>query len=160
ELLTGERLFQGDHEASTFANVVSMAVPPPSQRARDVSPELDALVLRGLARAADERFTTAREMAIAVDRIAPRASPHGIGEWVEASATDVLATRSRALHEIEAISAVTGPIVARAAYDASGRSAPGASATSERSASPTREPPRRSRRLGVAAAIVLVAAAA
>jgi serine/threonine-protein kinase len=61
ELLTGEKLFKGD-VMETLHSVMSSPIRPPSSLARGVSPELDSIVMKALARFPSERFHTALEM--------------------------------------------------------------------------------------------------
>jgi serine/threonine protein kinase len=56
ELLTGRKAFDGDTDFGILSNVLSAAVPPPSQFNPDVPPELDAIVLKGLRKDREERF--------------------------------------------------------------------------------------------------------
>ena len=59
-------------------------------------------MLRGLARDPDERWTTARAMALALEAcISPASSPH-IGAWVERVAYQTLADRAAVLAALEA----------------------------------------------------------
>ena len=69
ECLTGMRLFHGkDAEAGMIA-ALKEDVAPPSRLNGDVSPELDAVVLKTLARKRDERYTTCLEFARALERV-------------------------------------------------------------------------------------------
>ncbi|HEY6476399.1 MAG TPA: serine/threonine-protein kinase [Polyangia bacterium] len=69
ELLTLEHLFEGDNTAITFNRVLRMPVPLPSRVRRDVPPALDAIVMKSLERDPTERYQTAHEMAVALDRL-------------------------------------------------------------------------------------------
>ncbi|WP_394837779.1 serine/threonine protein kinase [Pendulispora rubella] len=111
EALTGRRLFSGDNEGIVLARVLTSEVEPPSRYARDVSPELDDVVLRGLARDLGQRFATAREMAIALERALGRvASAAEIADWMEGAAGVVLAARHRAVAAMEQQTPITGPV--------------------------------------------------
>lgn len=55
EMLTGKRLFVGDSDFETLNNVLKAEVPPPSELNPEVPKELDAIVLRSLAREVDDR---------------------------------------------------------------------------------------------------------
>jgi serine/threonine-protein kinase len=68
ELLTGQKLFTRDTALATALAVESDVVAPPSSYVTDISAELDAIVLRGLARNPDDRFDDARQMAEALER--------------------------------------------------------------------------------------------
>ena len=69
EVLTGRRLFKGQNDVLTIERVRRCEVPPPSQQNPMVSPELDAIVLKALARDRDKRFATAADMADALDDV-------------------------------------------------------------------------------------------
>ncbi len=103
EALTGKRLFLADSEAATVARVLSAEILPPSSVVPGLAPELDAVVLKGLKREPAERFATAREMARALEAATPLATPLRVGEWVEKMVGGALATRARAISEIEQI---------------------------------------------------------
>jgi eukaryotic-like serine/threonine-protein kinase len=101
ELLAGERLFTGDNEANVLERVLFAEVAAPSRRAPDVPPELDAIVLRALARDPVDRFSTAREMARAIEHRTLIASGSEVGEWVEGLAGETLLDRARKTARIE-----------------------------------------------------------
>jgi TonB family protein len=62
EMLTGKRLFQGDSDLVVLELVRKAEVDPPSRVNADVSPGLDAIVLKALAREPDARYATGSEM--------------------------------------------------------------------------------------------------
>jgi serine/threonine-protein kinase len=101
EVLAGRRLFAGDNEGRVVEQVLFAEVEPPSKFAPEVSPALDAVVARGLARDRDQRFRSAREMANAVQDAAAPATPHEVGEWVERMADDALSDRQQILVDID-----------------------------------------------------------
>ncbi|HEY2366404.1 MAG TPA: serine/threonine-protein kinase, partial [Polyangiaceae bacterium] len=70
EALTGERLFRAETERDTLARVMALPIPKPSTRNPAISPELDAVVMRGLDRELDVRYATARDMARDLERLA------------------------------------------------------------------------------------------
>ena len=61
EMICGRPPFKGESAVSVAYQHVSEAVIPPSQFDSTISPELDAVVLKGLAKDRDERFQTAEE---------------------------------------------------------------------------------------------------
>ncbi len=69
EVLTGKRLFKGASDLQTIAMVRDAKVEPPSLFNPAVPPELDAVVLKALARAPDERWRSCDEMAVALDEV-------------------------------------------------------------------------------------------
>ncbi|WP_394826970.1 serine/threonine-protein kinase [Pendulispora albinea] len=102
EALTGKRLFSGENEAMILAQLLSMAVEPPSRFAPDISLALDQVVMRGLSRQPDKRFATAREMAVALERAVSRtASSAEVADWMESVAGAPLAARYRTVAAIE-----------------------------------------------------------
>ncbi len=74
EMLTVERLYKHASDFATMEAIIHDAPPPPSSRRRDVPPELDALVLRALAKSPEERFQTAEELGEAIERVAVQTS--------------------------------------------------------------------------------------
>lgn len=107
ETLTAKRLFAGDNEGQVLQKVISGNVTPPSEVEKRVPADFDAILARALAKDPRERFTTAREMAIAVERALGVASSTEVGEWVEHSAHQTLALRANRIAEIESSSGIT-----------------------------------------------------
>lgn len=102
EAITGRRLFEGD-EATVLAQVLGGMIPPPSSIVPGLPEALDALTLRGLAQHSEQRFETAREMALALEACATFTPPSKVGEWVSMVAADTLAKRSELVAEIESV---------------------------------------------------------
>jgi len=100
EALAGARLFRAETERDTLARVMAAPIDPPSSRAPGISPELDAIVMRGLERDLDERYKTARDMARDLERL-PLAPQSDVGEWVASVAADDLAKRLAQISTIE-----------------------------------------------------------
>jgi serine/threonine protein kinase len=69
EVLSGRRLFKAQNDIQTIERVRRCEVRPPSQFNPAVSPALDAVVLKALARNRDDRFQSANEMADALDDV-------------------------------------------------------------------------------------------
>lgn len=95
EALTCKRLFQTDDEATTLSRVLNLRVPPPSFYNQNVSPELDAVVLKGLNRNRQLRYQTAWDMARAVAASGPCATRDEVADWVNAVAAQKLSERQR-----------------------------------------------------------------
>ena len=100
EMLAGRRLFAAPNALATLTAVLTREIEAPS-RFGSGPPELDAIVLRGLARAPDERYGSASEMADAIERTVTPATPRAIGEWVARTAAETLATRLERVEEME-----------------------------------------------------------
>jgi serine/threonine protein kinase len=69
EMLTTEKLFRGDTEFALMEKVRKAEVPAPSQFNRRVTPELDAISLRALARDVTDRYQTAAQLAADLDAL-------------------------------------------------------------------------------------------
>ena len=69
EMLTTEKLFRGDTEFALMEKVRKAEVPPPSTFNRRVTPELDAVVLKALARDVADRYQTAAALAADLDAL-------------------------------------------------------------------------------------------
>jgi serine/threonine protein kinase len=101
EMLTLRRLFGGTSHANTLNKVLSGVIDKPSRINRDVTPELDAVVMKGLERNPERRFQTARDFALALEEAAPLASPVKLAAWVDALASDALKERAETIEAIE-----------------------------------------------------------
>jgi eukaryotic-like serine/threonine-protein kinase len=105
ETLTGGRLFKGDNEGETLQKILRGMVDAPSRLVPGLNPAFDAVVSRALAQTPEQRFPTAREMALALERCDGIASPTEVGEWVERIAGDVIQVREARVAEVESDSA-------------------------------------------------------
>jgi len=102
EVLTGQRLFEGDDAAGVFGLVMQKKVPPPSSIVAGLPPELDEVALRGLERDPIRRFARARDMALALENCVAPARSSAVGEWVTMLGEQQLQVRSRVVADIEA----------------------------------------------------------
>jgi|GEM_PF-448208 len=102
EALTGAKLFHGDSEAAVLNQILLESPRAPSRINRDVPPELDAVVLRGLSRAPEERFASAREMASAIERAVSLATASEVGEELKGQCAKTLSARAQLIASIEA----------------------------------------------------------
>jgi eukaryotic-like serine/threonine-protein kinase len=75
ELLTGRVPFDGETAVTIALKQVSAEPPKPSVLNSAVSPELDAVVLRALAKSPRERFEDAAEFIAALERVRPNRGP-------------------------------------------------------------------------------------
>jgi serine/threonine-protein kinase len=134
ELLTGARLFDGGNDGAVLDKVLYAEVDPPSKHVPGLPPALDAIVLRGLARERSQRFSTAREMALALHACDP-ANPTTVSEWVSAEADDALSERAEWIariesdaHELDALPLPSPAVPARSERRKLGRVVGGAGA--------------------------------
>jgi hypothetical protein len=95
EAITQRPLFDGDSEAALIASVLRQEIPVPSSIVPGLSPALDAVVMRSLAPDRTHRFSTAREMALALEAASPRADVREVAAWIDALAGDDLRERQR-----------------------------------------------------------------
>ncbi len=101
ETLTGERLFKADDVPSLVYAIINEQVRPPSEIVPDLPKGLDAIVMKGLEREAENRWSSAREMAAALEKVIHPAPAREIGEWVHSIAGDALDWRQELVHRIE-----------------------------------------------------------
>ena len=69
ELLTGERLFRGDTDINILEKVRVAEVAPPSRTNPEVPQNLDAVVLKALAREPDDRYANASDLLRDLDSV-------------------------------------------------------------------------------------------
>ncbi len=69
EMLTTEKLFRGDTEFALMEKVRKAEISPPSKYNRRVTPELDAVVLRALARDVTDRYQSADAFAADLNKL-------------------------------------------------------------------------------------------
>ena len=99
EVLTGRRLFKGQNDVLTIERVRRCEVPPPSLQNPMVPPELDAIVLKALARNRDDRLGDGRRHGRRARRRRARgALPAGAPR--AAAARPVPGRRRRAVHAV------------------------------------------------------------
>jgi len=108
ETLAGRRLFEGDNEAMVLVKALEGKVTPPSELVPGLPRAFDQVVARGISHDPTQRFRTAREMAIALEKCGRMASPSEVGEWVEQIAGEELTKRAARIAEIESVSSVHG----------------------------------------------------
>ncbi len=74
---------------------------PPSQHRPELSSALDAAVMRALSAKVEDRFSTAREFAEALEQASEVASSGAVTDWVRGLADETLADRVRLLAQVE-----------------------------------------------------------
>ena len=127
EMLTGEPLFSGSNEAATLAQVLSGVVHKPSLLARQVPPEVDDIVLRGLQRDPSLRFESAHDMAVALESAMVPALAREVSQWMQRIAAESIAWRAQAVASIERAAMIERP-VARVPKETPSAPAPAVSA--------------------------------
>ena len=92
EILTGEPPFVGDSPVAVAYQHVREDPIPPSQRHPGISPELDAVVLKSLAKNPDNRYQTAAEMRADLIRVHSGEAPDAPKVLTDAERTSLLAS--------------------------------------------------------------------
>jgi serine/threonine-protein kinase len=101
EALTGIGLFQADTFGASVEMILNGEIKAPSTLNPAVSPELDALVAKALARDPNQRFQDALSMAAALQRVAPPASTLEVIAWVEQLVGPELARKAELVRRAE-----------------------------------------------------------
>jgi serine/threonine protein kinase len=101
EALTGRRFMPPGEMIATVQLILTRDHPPPSDINPEVPHDLDAVILKGLARAPDDRWQTAHEMAAALEKAWPVGSSREVGEWVRSVGAEPLSLRAKSIAEIE-----------------------------------------------------------
>lgn len=97
ETLAGRVLFDADTESALVHKVLREPVPTPSSVSPGVPRAVDEIVMKGLARDPNDRFDTALDMALALERAVAPATQSEVARWLDRLIGDTLRTRARAL---------------------------------------------------------------
>jgi serine/threonine protein kinase len=108
EILTGEPPFVGDSPVAVAYQHVREDPVPPSQRHDDISPELDAVVLKALAKNPDNRYQSAAEMRADLVRVHSGEAPEAPKVFTDAERTSLLSSPTSE-HRTEPIDSVRRP---------------------------------------------------
>ena len=111
ELLTGERLFRGDTDIGVLEKVRNADVPPPSRANPEVPHNLDAVVLKALAKDPEERYSNASDLLRDLDSVLYSYTPAPGG-------ADVAIYLHRLLAEESAMSEAKAREAAQAVHEA------------------------------------------
>jgi serine/threonine protein kinase len=109
EAVTGERLYQGENDASIVLHVITGDVRPPSRVVPQLPLGIDEVVLKATARNAVNRYATARDMAIELERHVPSASASEIAHWATQVGYEALRERGARITELERALAESEP---------------------------------------------------
>jgi serine/threonine protein kinase len=108
ECLTGRRLFSGSDPGEVLAKVLTLDVTPPIEVLPSIPRALSDAVMRALERSPDQRWQTARDFAIELERNSALAAPHSVGDWVERNATEAIQDRRHRVEMVERASVELG----------------------------------------------------
>jgi eukaryotic-like serine/threonine-protein kinase len=101
EVLTGQRLFQGDSPEATLGRVLASDIRVPSHVTKDLPRAFDAVVLRGLARNPARRYESAKAMAAALEKCCTLESHSAVANWLVDVAADALNHRAECIARVE-----------------------------------------------------------
>jgi eukaryotic-like serine/threonine-protein kinase len=101
ETLTGFMLFQADNATVLVQRVLDEPIKPPSVHRPDLPPALDAVVMRGLERDRDQRYASAREMALELERRVGIATQSEVSDWLQHLAAEELNARAHKLRKLQ-----------------------------------------------------------
>jgi len=102
--ITGRKLFSAPSDGQIIYQILEHDIPPPSRFATGISPQLDAVILKGLEREPSKRYASARDMAIALENSLPVASQREVAEWILSVAAEELEQRAEHIARIESVS--------------------------------------------------------
>lgn len=111
EMLTGQRLLSGQTEAEVMLKALGVVVEPPSSLVPGVPKAFDPIALRALARNPSERYATARDMALEIEKLQPVAMASEVGTWLQSVAGPILSTRAELLARIEGDSSASSNLL-------------------------------------------------
>ena len=100
ELLAGVRLFASGSVGSLMRRIAQGRIKAPSVHVQ-ISPELDALVLRGLSSEPAGRFESASVFADELEKLVPPAPREQVAAWVKERVGSVLQERAQVVRGIE-----------------------------------------------------------
>jgi serine/threonine protein kinase len=101
EALCAKRLFDGENEGKILKKIISTEVVPPSSIVPGLSPHVDAIVLRALAKDPSQRFATAWELAVAIEETLGTEAPRRLGAFVESIGREGIEQRSARVRQLE-----------------------------------------------------------
>jgi len=100
ECLVGRRLFAGSDPGEVLAKVLTLDIPAPIVVQSSIPQSISNTVMRALERSPEQRWQTARDFAIELERNIPLAASHVVGDWVAQNAGEALLDRR---HRVEAV---------------------------------------------------------
>src|SRR5690606_16114957 len=90
EVLASRRLFKSDNDAATLSRILSEPIPDLSRLNPAVSPQVNAVVMKALARAQNQRFAACAKFADALERAATATGKVATGRQLSAYIPDVI----------------------------------------------------------------------
>ena len=103
EMLTGRRLFIADNPVTLWGMVLEGKAEKPSTMNPEVSPDLDAITMRGLDPDPTRRYGTAEQMAIELEQSVGIATPREVGRWVQTLVSKKLRELDGVIAELDSV---------------------------------------------------------
>ncbi len=103
ELLTGQRLFPGKGPGQMLMRMANGPVSSPRRVNPKLTPHVEAIVLKALARSPETRYRSALQFAEALESTVRPASQRVVGEWIATVGRDELAHRAAVRSRIERV---------------------------------------------------------
>ncbi len=103
EMLTGRRLYIADNPVTLWGMVLEGKAERPSKLNPGVSPELDAITMRGLDPDPTRRYGTAEQMAIELEQSVGIATPREVGRWVQTLVSKKLRELDGVIAELDSV---------------------------------------------------------
>jgi serine/threonine-protein kinase len=104
EMLVGRRLYVADNQVTLWGMVLQGNPPKPSSVNPNVTPELDAITMRGLEADPSKRYETAEQMAIELEQNVGIATPREVGRWVQSLVSKKMQALDEVLAELDSVS--------------------------------------------------------
>ncbi len=101
EMLAGRRVYGKANDVDIVSMLIRGTVEPPSAFAADLSPAIDAMVMKGIASDLTSRYATARDLALDVEKHLGLASTNEVSDWLGRWAKDVLVARAALVAAME-----------------------------------------------------------
>lgn len=101
EILTGRRLIDFSSTEENVRAVMELEIDPPSTISTDLPRGLDELVLRALERSPEDRFASAKEMALALRATTAAAHANEIGDWLRSERRHLVEMREACLADLQ-----------------------------------------------------------
>ena len=101
EMLAGRRIHGNAKDVDIVTRIMQGNLTPPSQYAPGITPDIDDIVMRGLAPDPKKRIASARDLALELEKKVGLASPSEVSAWVEHLAHDVLEARTNLVTAME-----------------------------------------------------------
>jgi serine/threonine protein kinase len=144
EMLTGQRLFKAENEFTTLERVRSAEVPAPSSLKSGLPMELDAVVLKTLAKNPDDRYPTGQALEDALNSyVRSLSAPPGardLSDYLRALFDKDIETDTAAYQQVTTIKATPAPTSKRPASVTPAEKTRTLAAPASRMPAPTRAP--------------------